>query len=1510
MVFGEQLSFYACAQDANYAAEHFGVAISTTSGTDPDAFTMLQEWTMTAKDSGAPTEFTRSGNRTQGNWYLFTIDLSQYAGQTGYVAIRHFDCHDMFWLDVDDITLLIPGEGPMEYDYGSACTLTAMANEGYVFSNWTENGTVVSSDVSYSFMVTESRTLTANFIQVCAVDPENVQAQVDRTAFTEATVSWESDNDLFDMRYRKVQAEGFEGGIPEGWATIDADGDGYNWGSIRSMYSYVSGHNSEDGVASQSYIGRVLYPDNYLVSPQCELGGVLTFWACAYASNYAADHFGVAVSTGSQTDPADFTTLQEWTMTAKGVGQGGDRMKEGNRAQGTWYQYTVDLSDYEGQTGYIAIRHFDCYDQWAIFVDDFVYGFPDGWTLVEGITDHAYLMTNLDDMSDYVVQVRSSCGDGESYSNWVETWFTNKHYTINVTVDPEEGGSVDGAGAYFINEDCILVAVPEEGYSFINWTENGEVISTGTSYTIRVTGNHNLVAHFEKTCTIDPENVQAQVDRTAFTEATVSWESDNDLFDLRYRSLFVDDFENGLSSEWTIIDHDGDNYTWYHASGDAIVAHSGTGVATSDSYINYVGAMNPDNWLVSPRVELGGTMTFWACGQDPSYVSEHFGVFVSTAGTEVSDFVQVMAETIVTSAMTQYTVDLSAYSGNGYFAIRHYNCTDMFRLNVDDVSYSSELTTISGITSTDYTLTGLDDMSDYIVEVRSSCGDGENYSNWVGTSITTKHFTISAVADPVEGGSVNGSGVYLKGDNCVLMAEPAEGYAFMYWTENGQQVSTQASYSIDVWDDRTLVAHFSLPLTITASADPEEGGAVEGAGVYDYGTVCTLTATPSDGYVFVNWTENGQQVSSDANYSFDVTNDRELVAHFAIPLVITASADPVEGGMVSGVGEYVPGATCTLHASPAQGYLLSYWTYNDEVVSELVDYSFVVSESGHYVAHFEPFQGVFVGDDNSTSETCYLPSYNYYKYSLTQQIYTAEEIGRGGAITAVSFFCARQPNNAARVLEIYLVHTDKTVYENNTDWIPVTAADRVFSAEVTFTAGTWNTFTLTQPFVYNGTDNLALIVDDNSGHWESTRYFRTYGAEGNQSIRIYSDNTDYDPFNPQQYSGTLMNVKNNILFWMLESGEAEQALNLAAGWNWWSSSLEMNATVEAALKEAISAENTSATIKNSVFNTMLENGSWSSHPALTNESMYMILVDNAVTTTLTAAPADPTAHPITLYSGWNWIGFPSVNTIALTEALAGLNPTEGDVIKGNAGNATYSDAYGWNGSLNNLVPGEGYMFLNNADEAMTLTFPATAKAYVRSLPVETYWTTDVHRHATNLVMLATLDAERFAMGEGNYEIGAFVGDECRGSARLQRVGSQYIAYLTINGENGEAIRFRLYDVVNNMEHGLAEEQLSYVANAVTGTVHEPVVLHFRATDVNESEYSVSVYPNPTNGQVKIEGREIESVKVYNALGQLVYMEESGNADNVELHLEGLSAGVYTVAIRTSGTMVTKRVVKE
>jgi uncharacterized repeat protein (TIGR02543 family) len=144
-------------------------------------------------------------------------------------------------------------------------------------------------------------------------------------------------------------------------------------------------------------------------------------------------------------------------------------------------------------------------------------------------------------------------------------------------------------------------------------------------------------------------------------------------------------------------------------------------------------------------------------------------------------------------------------------------------------------------------------------------------------------YTISANVSPENSGTISGAGDYHHGTSVTLTATANTGYTFVNWTEDGTEVSTQATYTFTAESDRTLVANFSLnSYTISASAVPENSGTINGAGDYDHGTSVTLTATANTGYTFVNWTEDGTEVSTEATYTFTATANHTLVANFEV----------------------------------------------------------------------------------------------------------------------------------------------------------------------------------------------------------------------------------------------------------------------------------------------------------------------------------------------------------------------------------------------------------------------------------------------------------------------------------------------------------------------------------------------------------------------------------------------------------------------------------------------------
>lgn len=367
------------------------------------------------------------------------------------------------------------------YLEGETCMLTATPNEGYDFVNWTENGEEVSTETSYSFTVTGDRDLMANFAlatYTITVMPNPIEG---------GTVAF-----MYD----------FGNGTMQGWSSIDADGDGYGWGHWNA-----SSHSGGSGfVYSQSWVSnRILYPDNYLVSPIVSFcaGSFVTFYARAQDASYAAEHFGVAVSTTSNTNPNDFTTIQEWTLSAKGRGTSTEVLRGGNRDVGNWYQYTVDLSAYAGQSGYVAIRHFNCSDMYWIDIDDISISsdaFTANYVIGSNCTmiatpNYGYTFDNWTENGNVVSNDETysftTTGDSDLVANFVKVPFS-----ITVMPNFNDRGTVSGAGEYVIDSTCTLTATPAEGHSFVCWLENGEVVSTEAEYTFTVEGPRDLVAVF------------------------------------------------------------------------------------------------------------------------------------------------------------------------------------------------------------------------------------------------------------------------------------------------------------------------------------------------------------------------------------------------------------------------------------------------------------------------------------------------------------------------------------------------------------------------------------------------------------------------------------------------------------------------------------------------------------------------------------------------------------------------------------------------------------------------------------------------------------------------------------------------------------------------------------------------------------------------------------------------------------------------------------------------------
>ena len=432
------------------------------------------------------------------------------------------------------------------------------------------------------------------------------------------------------------------------------------------------------------------------------------------------------------------------------------------------------------------LNYYESLDRHMLFLT--LYG-SYGHTFTFKLYDHE-IQQELDLDCDQTISFSSDAIIGALRDPYIFSFTGGSSYTITTAASPEVGGTATGGGTFMMGESCTVSATANAGYSFTDWKENGVTVSSESEYSFAVTSSRTLTACFERTT-------------------------------------------------YTI---------------DAV------------------------------------------------------------AMPEVAGMVSGMG--------TYYENDVCTLSA---MPNEHYSF----------VNWTENGAVVS--TESDYTFT-------------------VNANRFLTANFLINSYEITAESQPTDGGTITGTGQYEYGSMATLSAIPNGTRLFIDWKENGEVVSTEPDYSFQVTGDRHLVASFTDPYyVVEARVDPEEGGYVEGAGNYMEGSTCHLVAIAATGYTFVNWTEDGEEVSTENDYGFTVTSNRSLTANFLINTYeITAESDPIEGGFIMGTGEFHYGETATVRAYPNDTYYFINWTENGNVVSTQSDYSFQVGQKMEWIFPTSP----------------------------------------------------------------------------------------------------------------------------------------------------------------------------------------------------------------------------------------------------------------------------------------------------------------------------------------------------------------------------------------------------------------------------------------------------------------------------------------------------------------------------------------------------------------------------
>jgi len=816
--------------------------------------------TLTEGTYWSSTEYSTSDASTP----MFSMGNTAKTSACRVRAIRKFlpsGIHSLVAKSQDTIMGTASGSGT--YDYNATVTVSAVANEGFVFESWTEDGMVVSYDATYQFLFTRNCVLVANF----------------RVAGTVGEIVHNADGSTGVVFYQN--AEGTEGWM----VALEDASEGCQWGPTANINAMpdmpyndvrvmedVSGYRNTDLIrkvlgTNNDYAASVVDFDNgwylpaagqlrklYAALPMIEesilnAGGTLltedAYWSSSEYNTSDAFSPLFAMSNVSKTSSRRVRAIRTFNCTNTNVVRVmANNVAFGSVAGGGNYEIGASVSVLATPKPNYAFDHWEedgctvSYDRYftfeftrtrtlvAVFVRENSIGSivhnADG---SKGVIFYTYpsgiggLMVALEDVSE-------GC-----------PWGLNEDITIMDNQSPS-------AVMDLLNDMC--------GKSNTNrvrqwYSDNPEYAACKTDY---ANGWYLPSAGQLRKLYAALPLIEAAIVNAGGTTLT--------------EDAYWSSTEQSASNAWTPSFAMSSSSKTGNCRVRAIRSLTDTETITANVNIEGGGLVTGAGWY-----DHGQTCTLKAQANE-SYAFlnwTHGGTVVSTK----------MEYSFTVLGNQTYTANFVANSSNITTAIEPANSGTVTGAGIYTIGSNCTLTATphTGYSFVNWKKNG------NVVSTNPS------YSFTVAESAQyTAHFVINsyavnATAFPEEGGTVSGAHAYTHGSTATLTATAAEGYTFVNWTENGAVISTSPTLQIGVYGNRTLVANFSdNAYTVTTITYPSNGGTIEGGGVYIHGTTATLTAYANPQFEFFCWFDGDDMVSFEPTISFEVTEDVVFYAVF------------------------------------------------------------------------------------------------------------------------------------------------------------------------------------------------------------------------------------------------------------------------------------------------------------------------------------------------------------------------------------------------------------------------------------------------------------------------------------------------------------------------------------------------------------------------------------------------------------------------------------------------------
>jgi hypothetical protein len=439
---------------------------------------------------------------------------------------------------------------------------------------------------------------------------------------------------------------------------------------------------------------------------------------------------------------------------------------------------------------------------------------------------------------------------------------------------------------------------------------------------------------------------------------------------------------------------------------------------------------------------------------------------------------------------------------------------------------------------------------------------------------------------------------------------------------------------------------------------------------------------------------------------------------------------------------------------------------------------------------------------------------------------------------------------------------------------------------------------------------VFVSIFGNTGHVNRPVTFKLWDAGTGEVYPSVTPSVDVN----FSSGGIVGSSENPVLF--DAATLVEQTINLNNGWTWISTNVtNTNPTILNQIKPLL--KNIGVSFKG--FNSTLMPPLWiGGLTSISEKNMYQVNTSQAYAMTLIGRHVNPAATPITLKSGWNWIGYVPSFSLSVKDALAGVNPQKDDVIKGQNRFASYFGNGLWVGSLTSMQPGSGYMYYSKSSTSQDFTYPSVAlRSLVQRSAADEQgyrWSTDYARFSSSMTITAIVLDNDVPLESDRVEVAAFCGDDCRGSAMLQYVeglAQPYLGFLMVYGEDGDEITYRVFDHVTQTEYAASGPADRFHSDDIYGNLLEPAEVNISGPTGNEwLESGLSIYPNPVKDRLFIrrDAQQLERVEVIDLNGRLILLEEDFTGE--ALNVSRLEKGVYVLKIVKNGQQTVHKFIKQ